>query len=103
MTIYPKKVYFGDVWLVEFTNRARKQKGKLPVRVQETLYQLVKEIEKLGPVRGDWPNYSKLPDGRHHCHLKKGQPTYVAVWRSDAGRIKLVEVVYVGNHEKAPY
>lgn len=103
MTVYPKEVYFEGGWIVEFTNRARKQKGKLPIRVQEALYQLVKEIEGLGPVRGDWPNYSKLSDGRHHCHLKKGKPTYVAVWWSDAGRIKVVEVVYVGSHEKAPY
>ena len=38
-------------WVVEFTNKARKQKDKLPRRVQEVLFQLVKEIEKEGPVR----------------------------------------------------
>ncbi len=103
MTIYPKKLYSREGWRIEFTNRARKQKMKLPVRVQETLYQLVKEIEKLGPVCGDWPNYSRLPGGRHHCHLKKGKPTYVAVWQHDAGQVRVVEVVYVGSHEKAPY
>jgi len=90
-------------WTVEFTNRARKQKDKLPRRVQETLFQLVREIESAGPVRGDWPNYSKLSDNQHHCHLKKGNPTYVAVWREVKGAIRLVEVIYAGSHEKAPY
>jgi mRNA-degrading endonuclease RelE of RelBE toxin-antitoxin system len=91
------------LWTVEFTDRARKQKQKLPRRVQETLFQLVRDIEVSGPVRGDWPNYSKLSGGEHHCHLKKGKPTYVAIWREDKGRIRFVEVVYVGTHEKAPY
>jgi len=72
-------------WIVEFTLRAKKQKDKLPTRLQTVLFQLVREIEKAGPVRGDWPNYSKLSDGLHHCHLKKGRPTYVAVWREVKG------------------
>ena len=90
-------------WKVEFTNRARKQKENLPRRVQEVLFQLVREIEAAGPVRGDWPNYSKLSDNKHHCHLKRGKPTYVAVWRVVKEQIRLVEVTYAGSHEKAPY
>ena len=90
-------------WVVEFTNKARKQKDKLPRRVQEILFQLVKEIEKAGPVRGDWPNYSKLASDKHHCHLKKGSPTYVAIWREAKGDIQIVEVIYAGSHEKTPY
>ena len=62
----------------------------------------VSDIEAAGPVRGDWPDYSKLAAGEHHCHLKKGQPTYVAVWRESKGTIRLVEIVYAGTHEKAP-
>ena len=61
-------------WKVEFTGRARKQKEKLPIKIREILFQLVKDIEAAGPVRGDWPNYTKLSDGEHHCHLKKGKP-----------------------------
>jgi len=90
-------------WTVVFTNKSRKQKEKLPLRVRELLFQLVQEIEAAGPVRGDWPNYSKLSDNEHHCHLKKGNPTYVAVWREVRGQISLVEVIYAGIHEKAPY
>jgi hypothetical protein len=40
---------------------------------------LVRDIQAAGPVRGDWPNYSKLSNHEHHCHLKKGNPTYVAI------------------------
>ncbi len=90
-------------WTVLFTAKARKQKERLPQRVQEALFQLVREIEAAGPVRGDWPNYSKLSGGLHHCHLKKGHPTYVVVWREEQGSIRLVEVIYAGSHEKAPY
>lgn len=90
-------------WTVEFTNKARRQTGRLPLRVRETLFQLVCDIEAAGPVRGDWPNYSKLSDCEHHCHLKKGHPTYVAIWREDRGRIRVVEVTYAGTHENAPY
>lgn len=90
-------------WTVVFTGKSRKQKDKLPRRVQEILFQLVREIETAGPVRGDWPNYSKLAANLHHCHLKKGNPTYVAVWREEQNDIRLVEVIYAGTHEKAPY
>ena len=64
---------------------AEKQKAKLSKPVRQMLYALIGDIEAGGPVRGDWPNYGKLADGRHHCHLKKGQPTYVAVWVVQAG------------------
>jgi hypothetical protein len=71
--------------------------------VQDLLRLLLLELEEKGPVRGNWPNYSKLPYARHHCHLKRGRPTYVAVWEElDAGQC-LVEVIYVGTHEKAPH
>ncbi len=90
-------------WKVEFTNKARKQADKLPPRVREVLFQLAREIEAAGPVRGDWPNYSKLATNKHHCHLKKGNPAYVAVWREVQNKIRLVEVIYAGSHEKALY
>ncbi len=61
------------------------------------------EIEVNGPIRGNWPNYSKLGANKHHCHLKKGQPTWVAVWEEKNSQIKFVEVTYAGTHEKAPY
>jgi mRNA-degrading endonuclease RelE of RelBE toxin-antitoxin system len=89
-------------WTVTFTGKARKQKSKLPEKIRQLLFQLAKDIEASGPVRGDWPNYSKLGNNRHHCHLKKGHPTYVAVWTEDRDIIT-VEIIYAGTHENAPY
>ncbi|MCL2805339.1 MAG: hypothetical protein FWD26_05310 [Treponema sp.] len=90
-------------WQVIY-NRGKFKKKRLPSKVAAAMELLVSEIEKCGPVRGNWSNYSKLPNNKHHCHLKKGKPTYVAVWE-DIGKnkVKLVEIIYVGTHEKAPY
>ncbi|MEW6263333.1 MAG: cytotoxic translational repressor of toxin-antitoxin stability system [Thermodesulfobacteriota bacterium] len=90
-------------WTVRFRPKAAKQTGKLPDRIKNVLRLLVEDIEEKGPVQGGWPNYGKLTEGRHHCHLKKGRPTYVAVWEESAQGIRLIEVTYVGTHEKAPY
>lgn len=75
----------------------------MPEVVRKRLQLLLDEIELYGPVCGTWPNYSALTGNRHHCHLKMGHPTYVAVWQVADKSIRLVEVVYVGTHEKAPY
>jgi mRNA-degrading endonuclease RelE of RelBE toxin-antitoxin system len=89
-------------WTVTLHRVVQKQLPKLPEKILDTLERLLADIEFSGPVRGNWPNYSKLADGRHHCHLKKGKPTYVAVWSEDKETVT-VEVIYVGTHEKAPY
>lgn len=90
-------------WNVRLSRTADKQKDKLSRQLRQALYALLGDIEARGPIRGEWPNYSKLGARRHHCHLKKGKPTYVAVWEVVDKEIKLVEVQYVGTHEKAPY
>jgi mRNA-degrading endonuclease RelE of RelBE toxin-antitoxin system len=90
-------------WTVYLSKKAIKQVRKLPDNVKTSLVALIREIEEAGPVRGNWPNYSKLGIGRHHCHLKKGRTTYVAIWKVIDKQIYLVELSYVGTHEKAPY
>lgn len=92
-------------WTVKFTGKARKQKDKLPERYQAALDALRRDIEISGPVLAGWPNYGKLKGkpGYHHCHLNKGKPRYVAVWRVSDNIIHLVEIRYVGTHEKADY
>ena len=90
-------------WTVALHRRVEKSIPRLPQRVQTTLIALIREIEEGGPVRGNWPNYGKLSEYRHHCHLKKGHPTYVAVWEVTDTEIQLVEFEYVGTHGKAPY
>ncbi|BBO85900.1 hypothetical protein DSCO28_64660 [Desulfosarcina ovata subsp. sediminis] len=92
-----------SLWQVVLSKKAAKQTKVLPKVVQENLYALIRQIEIYGPVRGDWPNYSKLSPGRHHCHIKKGRPAYVAVWEVRNRTIQLIEVTYAGTHEKAPY
>ena len=90
-------------WRVTVHKKVAKGLARLPGAVQESLITLLREMEQHGPVRGNWPNYSRLGTERHHCHLKKGRPTYVAIWRVNDPSTRWVEVVYVGTHEKAPY
>ena len=90
-------------WTVQLSNKANKQAKKLPKDARDKLFALMFDIELNGPVRGNWSNYSKLADKRHHCHIKKGQPTYVAVWEEREEGINLIEVTYAGTHEKAQY
>jgi hypothetical protein len=90
-------------WQVNLTRAAQKQRELLPKGIKELLVFLIRNMEEYGPVRGDWPNYGKLKPKQHHCHLKKGRPTYVAVWEERDREIRLIEVTYVGTHEKAPY
>jgi len=92
-------------WIVTYSNKAGKQYNALPPAVQDRLDLLTAELELLGPYRHNWKNYSKLAGQaqRYHCHIKKGKPTYVAVWEVVEDQVRLVEVTYVGTHEKAPY
>jgi mRNA-degrading endonuclease RelE of RelBE toxin-antitoxin system len=90
-------------WEVQIKRKAEKQIGRLPSLVQAALIALIREMEVKGPIRGNWPNYKRLGTDRHHCHLKKGHPTFVAVWEVLDNEIRLIEVIYAGTHEKAPY
>jgi hypothetical protein len=76
-----------------FTGKAKRQKEKLPQRYQDALDALRRDIELNGPVVSSWPHYGKL----------KGKPRYVAVWKVTDKTIHLVEIRYVGTHEKADY
>jgi len=94
----------AEDWTVFYSRKAAKQREQLSVRWRKILFALTAEIKKAGPVRGNWPNYSKLGSVSHHCHLnKKGNSTYVAVWEVVDRKIKIIEVTYVGTREKAPY
>lgn len=90
-------------WTVEERTRLHKRIRKLPENVQNLLIALKRDMEANGPIRGDWPNFSVLSGNRYHCHLKKGHPTYVAIWEVTDKAIRLIEVIYAGTHEKAPY
>ena len=91
------------IWMVTERRSLSKQIRKLPQKVQDSLIALKKDMEINGPIRGNWPSFSALSDKRYHCHLKKGRPTYVAIWEIRDKEIRLIEVTYAGTHEKAPY
>ena len=89
-----------------FAAKARKQASKLPARIAERLDALQLTIEAFGPVLPDLIHFGKLKNRKgeiYHCHLNKGRPTYVAVWAVQDRTVQLVEVIYVGTHENAPY
>ena len=95
-------------WNVEISNKAQKQLKKLDLDVVSVFRVLVEDLAERGPIPGKrWPNYSKLKtkknEDKRHCHMIKGNPTYVCCWEVVDKKIKLLEVYYVVTHEKAPY
>lgn len=101
-----------ECWAVDLSRDAKKQYLKLKhsgdnrkPSLLDLVDALVYDLKHNGPVTRNWPNYSvieKRKEAFHHCHLRKGKPTYVACWRSNEKK-KLIEVFYVGTHEGAPY
>jgi mRNA-degrading endonuclease RelE of RelBE toxin-antitoxin system len=91
-------------WEVRIKSNLYSKIKKLPKNVQERYELLVQDLMFSGP-HVNWPNFSKLKGKKniYHCHIKKGKPTYVMVWEVKDKIIKLMEVTYVGTHEKASY
>ncbi len=94
-------------WDVQFSNKAAKQVIQLEERAVLVLQLLIADLIRKGPAPGKhWHNYGKLfgkkQEDKRHCHLIKGNPTYVCCWVVDKAKA-LIEVYYVGTHEKAPY
>ena len=42
---------------------------RLPEPVQRRVANLVEDLRDKGPIRSDWPHYSKLGSDQYHCHL----------------------------------
>jgi mRNA-degrading endonuclease RelE of RelBE toxin-antitoxin system len=72
---------------------------KLPENVRQLLFLLVTDLQTDGPIQKSWMNYSSLCGDRYHAHLTY---RYAACWTSRKNEI-VIEVYYVGSHEKAPY
>lgn len=94
-------------WKVRIPTKVGKKIKKLPISVQSSVLLLMRDLEQNGPATGGgWKNYGKFKGvvgDKRHCHLSKGHPTYVCCWEIVDKEIKLMEVYYVGTHEKAPY
>ena len=99
-------------WSVDLSPTAKRQVKVLLKEHPEVYAQfatLAKEIEILGPLRKNWHHFSKfgkrkgIPNDSYHCHIKGSKPTYVVCWYIEDKKVKIVEIYYVGTHEKAPY
>jgi mRNA-degrading endonuclease RelE of RelBE toxin-antitoxin system len=93
------------MWVLKVHNKAAKALPDLPELARLAFAQLARELIAGGPRPQGWPHYGKIKghQDQHHCHLKRGRPTYVAVWRELKNEERTIEVIYVGTHEKAPY
>jgi hypothetical protein len=95
--------------MVKIHPKVVKALSELPEAVRLAFGHLARELRLGGPAASNWPHYGKLMGkvkGRsdcRHCHLSKGRPTYVSIWREAGDEEKTIEVIYVGTHEKAPY
>ena len=98
-------------WSVNFSTKAVKQVnklGKVSKSALLALQLLVEDLKSKGPYPGSpWQSYGKLNNkktiDRRHCHLIKGNPTYVCCWEVIDKKVQIIEVYYAGTHEKAPY
>lgn len=93
------------MWQIKAGSKAKKQIEKLPKSVRDAFYLLLADLTAYGPEATRWTNYGKIrgKEDMHHCHLNKGKPRYVAVWKVTDREIRLMEVRYVGTHENADY
>jgi len=72
---------------------------KMPKDIQSYFESLVNDLREKGPVRKEWPNFSKLGKNEYHCHLSY---KWVACWYYENDSV-VIEVYYAGSRENAPY
>jgi mRNA-degrading endonuclease RelE of RelBE toxin-antitoxin system len=72
---------------------------KMPKGVQFTFESLVNDLREKGPLRKEWPNFSRLGKNEYHCHLSY---KWVACWYHENDSV-IIEVYYAGSRENAPY
>jgi len=89
------------MWTVRLSRKAKRADKRLSKNAYIAFLRLLVNL-KDKPEAHNWPNYGKLGRSSYHCHLKKGNPTYVVCWTADK-KNKTIEVYYAGTHEKAPY
>jgi len=96
-------------WTVTFSREAKKQYKKLErsgskkPSIIDVIDLLALDLQSFGPHLAAWPHYGLLGKDHFHCHLRKGNPTYVACWKLVDKLSRQIEVYYVGSHENAPY
>jgi len=63
--------YLNIMYDVLIKKRALKDIEKMPSHIQKKLAVLIDDLRDRGPIRTDWPNYSKLGKDTYHCHLAR--------------------------------
>ncbi len=94
-------------WTVKFSRYATKQTQKINKRLLRVFQLLIEDLISDGPMLSNkWSNFGKLKGVGDrelwHSHLIKGKPTYVCCWEVIDKLNRVIEVYYVGSHEKAP-
>jgi hypothetical protein len=87
------------MYTVKQNKQVKKNIEKVPLSIQKKFFFLVNDLEKLGPIRTEWQNFSRLGENEYHCHLSH---KWVACWRCEKNSIT-IEVYYAGSRENAPY
>lgn len=87
------------MFTVREKKRVQKSVQKMPLEVQSLYRALLLDLEESGPMQPSWKNFSKLGNGKYHCHLNYH---WVVCW-TYRDEILTVEVYYAGSREKAPY
>lgn len=98
-------------WKVLESKAVKKQVDKIGRQrpdIKEAYEMLIEDLKEQGPEAKQWPHFGKLVTGKkepdmYHCHLNKGTPRYVAVWRVNDYVTEILEVRYAGTHEGADY
>lgn len=72
---------------------------KMPENIQDMMIALIEDLKSKGPIRSEWPNFSRLDKDRYHCHLSR---KWVACWLFE-NDTNIIEVYYAGSRENAPY
>ena len=82
---------------VYISKRVLKNIWHMPIPVQRKMVNLIDDLRDKGPIRPEWPNFSKLVSDYYHLTYK-----WVVCWtyRQQGNRI---EVYYAGSRENAPY
>ncbi len=99
LSIYPKMEYNWMKYIIEIKRKIRRNLWRLPAKIQDKLFLLIKDLQKMGPVVKHWHNFSALDRNKYHCHLSY---SWVVCWSYEEENI-VIEVYYVGSRENAPY
>ena len=84
---------------VKVRKKVLKSIEEMPVHIQKILANLLDDLCARGPIRKDWPNFSKIGENTYHCHLAR---KWVACWQCEK-KSNLIEVYYAGSRENVPY